>query len=66
VVTRQVRLQGITVGHRDGFAAMMRAFAQHKVKPVIDRTFRFEQLKEAMAYLESGAHFGKVCIRHRD
>ncbi|MFN0303391.1 MAG: zinc-dependent alcohol dehydrogenase family protein, partial [Burkholderiales bacterium] len=42
VVTRQVRLQGITVGHRDGFAAMMRAFAQHKVKPVIDRTFRFE------------------------
>ncbi len=64
VVTRQVRLQGITVGHRDGFAAMMRAFAQHQVKPVIDRTFRFEQLKEAMAYLESGAHFGKVCISH--
>ncbi|MFM9884341.1 MAG: zinc-dependent alcohol dehydrogenase family protein [Burkholderiales bacterium] len=64
VVTRQVRLQGITVGHRDGFAAMMRAFALHQVKPVIDRTFRFEQLKEAMKYLESGAHFGKVCISH--
>ncbi|MBI2751985.1 MAG: NAD(P)-dependent alcohol dehydrogenase [Betaproteobacteria bacterium] len=64
VVTRQVRMQGITVGHRDGFEAMVRAFEQHKLKPVIDRVFAFEELKEAMAYLKSGAHFGKVCIRH--
>ena len=64
VVTRHVRLQGITVGHRDGFEAMVRAFEQHKVKPVIDRVFAFEELKEAMAYLKSGAHFGKVCIGH--
>jgi NADPH:quinone reductase-like Zn-dependent oxidoreductase len=64
VVTRQVRLQGITVGHRDGFEAMMRAIEQHRVRPVIDRVFAFEQLKNALAYLKSGAHFGKICIRH--
>jgi NADPH:quinone reductase-like Zn-dependent oxidoreductase len=64
VVTRQVRLQGITVGHRDGMEAMVRAVAQHKLKPVIDKVFRFEELKEAMAHLKSGAHFGKVCIKH--
>jgi NADPH:quinone reductase-like Zn-dependent oxidoreductase len=64
VVTRQVRLQGITVGNRDGFEAMMRAIGQHRLKPVLDRTFAFEQLKEAMAYLKSGAHFGKVVIQH--
>jgi len=64
VVTRQVRLQGITVGHRDGFEAMMRAIEQHRVRPVIDRVFAFEQLKDALAYLKSGAHFGKICIRH--
>jgi NADPH:quinone reductase-like Zn-dependent oxidoreductase len=64
VVTRQVRLQGITVGHRDGFEAMLRAVEQHKVKPVLDRTFAFAQLKEAMAYLKSGAHFGKIVIKH--
>jgi D-arabinose 1-dehydrogenase-like Zn-dependent alcohol dehydrogenase len=64
VVTRHVRLQGITVGHRDGFEAMLRAFDQHKVKPVVDRVFAFEELKEAMAYLKSGAHLGKICIRH--
>jgi len=64
VVTRQVRLQGITVGHRDGFEAMMRAIDQHQIQPVVDRVFPFEALKEAMAYLKSGAHFGKICIRH--
>ena len=25
---------------------------------------RIEELKEAMAYLKKGAHFGKVCIQH--
>jgi NADPH:quinone reductase-like Zn-dependent oxidoreductase len=64
VVTRQVRLQGITVGHRDGFEAMMRAIDQHKLRPVVDRVFDFADLKEAMAHLKSGAHYGKICIRH--
>jgi NADPH:quinone reductase-like Zn-dependent oxidoreductase len=64
VVTRQVRLQGVTVGHRDSFEAMVRALDQHKLKPVIDRVFAFAELKDAMAYLKSGAHYGKVCIRH--
>lgn len=64
VVTRHVRLQGISVGHRDSFESMMRALEQHRLKPVIDRVFEFEALKEAMAYLRSGAHFGKVCIAH--
>jgi NADPH:quinone reductase-like Zn-dependent oxidoreductase len=64
IVMRQVRMQGIGVGHRNAFEAMARAIGQHKLAPVIDKVFPFEQLKEAMAYLKSGAHFGKVCIRH--
>ncbi|MFZ4480834.1 MAG: zinc-dependent alcohol dehydrogenase family protein [Rhodoferax sp.] len=64
IITRQVRLQGVTVGHRDGFEAMLRAMDQHKVRPIVDRSFGFEELKEAMAYLKSGAQFGKVCIAH--
>lgn len=64
VVTRQVRLQGITVGHRDGFEAMLRAIDRHRIRPVIDRVFAFDQLKDAMAYLKGGAQFGKICIRH--
>lgn len=64
VVTRQVRLQGVTVGHRDGFEAMVRALEQHKLRPVVDRVFAFEELKQALAHLKSGAQFGKVCISH--
>jgi NADPH:quinone reductase-like Zn-dependent oxidoreductase len=64
VVTRQVRLQGITVGSRDMFEAMLRAIGQHKLEPVIDKVFEFDQLKEGMAHLKSGAQFGKICIRH--
>ena len=64
VVTRHVRLQGISVGHRDSFESMMRALEQHRLKPVIDRIFEFAALKEAMTYLKGGAHFGKVCIAH--
>lgn len=64
VVTRQVRLQGVTVGHRDSFEAMMRMLEQHRMEPVIDKVFAFAELKEAMAYLKSGAQFGKICISH--
>jgi len=64
IVTRKVRLQGITVGHRLGFEAMVRAFAQHRLNPIVDRVFAFEDLREALDYLAGGVHFGKICIRH--
>lgn len=64
VITRQVRMQGVTVGHRDGFEAMLRAMEQHRLRPMVDRVFAFDQLKEAMACLREGAQFGKVCIAH--
>lgn len=64
IVTRQVRLQGITVGCRDDFEQMCRAIEQHGVVPVIDETFGFEELVPAMERLKSGRQFGKICIRH--
>jgi NADPH:quinone reductase-like Zn-dependent oxidoreductase len=64
IITRQVRLQGITVGHRDSFEAMLRAMSQHRIEPIVDRVFGFEELKEAMAYLQGGTQFGKICLQH--
>jgi NADPH:quinone reductase-like Zn-dependent oxidoreductase len=64
IVTRHVRMQGITVGNRDDFTKMTNAIAQHKLQPVIDRVFAFEDLRLALQYLSSGKHIGKVCIRH--
>ena len=63
IFMRQIRVQGILVGSREGFEAMNRAIAQHELRPVVDRVFPFEQAREAMEYLGERRHFGKVCLR---
>ncbi|MGH8740626.1 MAG: zinc-binding dehydrogenase, partial [Burkholderiales bacterium] len=63
IVTRRVRLQGITVGTPDEFESMLRAIERHRLKPVVDRVLGFDDLREALDYLASGAHFGKICLR---
>jgi len=63
IVTRQVRLQGVTVGHRDGFDAMLRAMARHRIHPVIGRTFAFEDLKPALEEIANPTAIGKTVIR---
>ena len=60
---KQIRLQGIYVGSRAMFEQMNDAIALHKLKPVIDRVFPFEEAPGAFRYLEKGGHVGKVCIR---
>lgn len=62
ILQKRVRVQGISVGSRDSFEEMNRAIVQQKLHPVIDQVFPFDKAKEAMAYLESGTHFGKVVI----
>jgi NADPH:quinone reductase-like Zn-dependent oxidoreductase len=63
ILMKSVRVQGIYVGSRDMFEAMNRAIALHQLRPVVDRVFPFAEIKEALRYLESGSHFGKVCLR---
>jgi NADPH:quinone reductase-like Zn-dependent oxidoreductase len=63
ILHKHVRVQGIYVGSRDLFEDMNPAIAQQKMSPVVDRIFPFTEAREALAYLESGAHFGKVVIR---
>lgn len=62
-MARQVRLQGVTVGHRDGFEAMLAAMAHHQVRPVLGETFAFDALRDAMDHLRQGGHVGKTLIR---
>ena len=63
IFVKSVRVQGIYVGSRKMFEKMNRAVESSGMRPVIDRVFEFEQTIEAMRYMESGSHFGKVCIR---
>ena len=59
---KNARIQGILVGSREMFEGMNRAMAVNQVHPVIDKVFPFNQAREAYRHLESGTHFGKVCI----
>ena len=63
ILMRSIRLQGIFVGSRAMFERMNRAIEMHNIKPVIGRVFPFEETPAALAYMESGSHFGKIVIR---
>ncbi len=61
MVTRNIRLQGITVGGANMFRNMVQAMEQHQTRPNIDNSdFAFEDVGAALAALPKGQHFGKV------
>ncbi len=64
IFMKAIRLQGIFVGSKVMFEEMLRAITYHKLEPVIDRVFGFEEAREALKYMASGRHFGKIVIRY--
>jgi NADPH:quinone reductase-like Zn-dependent oxidoreductase len=56
-------LRGIYVGSRQMFEAMNRAISAHRIEPVIDRVFKFDEAADAYRHLKSQTHLGKVVIR---
>ncbi|MCC6589032.1 MAG: NAD(P)-dependent alcohol dehydrogenase [Bryobacterales bacterium] len=60
---KAIRIQGIFVGSRQMFEAMNRVIDFHKICPVVDRVFSFDEAREALRHFETGSHFGKVVIR---
>ncbi|KAK9437431.1 Alcohol dehydrogenase superfamily, zinc-type [Metarhizium brunneum] len=63
---RNVTLRGIINGGKDRFEEMLGFYEDKKIRPVVGRVFAFADAKEAMAYLASGKHFGKVVIKVGD
>lgn len=63
VLRQSVTMQGIFVGSRAMFEDMNRAISAHKMKPVVDRVFAFDDCRAALEYLRSGAHFGKIVLK---
>jgi NADPH:quinone reductase-like Zn-dependent oxidoreductase len=62
VQAKRLRLQAVTVGSRRDQLDMVRAIEVNQIRPVIDSRFPLEQLTDAFRRLQSGQHFGKVCI----
>jgi NADPH:quinone reductase-like Zn-dependent oxidoreductase len=57
-----VDITRVMCGSRLDFETMNRAIAFHKLRPVIDSRYRFEQLPDALRHLQSGRHLGKIVI----
>jgi NADPH:quinone reductase-like Zn-dependent oxidoreductase len=59
---RNARVRRIYVGSSAMFEAMNRALSLHQVRPVVDRTFRFDEARKALEHLQGASHFGKLAL----
>lgn len=62
ILMKRLRIAGIMVDSRTALEDMLRFIEKHAIMPVIERSFPFEQLPDALQLMESGGHFGKIVI----
>lgn len=64
IFMKSVKLQGIFVGSRQMFEGLNQMLCMHShLKPVVDKVFEFDEAREALKYMESAAHFGKIVVK---
>jgi NADPH:quinone reductase-like Zn-dependent oxidoreductase len=63
LLTKGVRAQGVIAGSRADFLRMSKYLEQHKIRPVIERTYAFDDWQKAFADLDSGNFVGKLVMR---
>lgn len=62
VIIKNLRLRGVTAGNRRMYHELLTAAATHRLHPVIDKRFAFDDAPAAYACLEAGQHIGKILI----
>jgi NADPH:quinone reductase-like Zn-dependent oxidoreductase len=62
LMSKQLRVVGLTVGSRQHQLDMIAAINATGIKPVLDKSFPLAQLGDAFRHQESGAHFGKITV----
>ena len=64
LIGRNASATGIFVGSRADFEALNAFIEQHKLKPIIARSYEFFNAELAFEQMDSDDHFGKIVIRH--
>lgn len=59
---KHLRLTGIAVGSREMQEQMVAAIDIAGIKPIVDKSFAFDELADAFRYQETGQHFGKIVV----
>lgn len=62
LVMKRLRVTGILVDSRAQFEKLVAFLETHRIEPVIDRRFAFEEFPEALRHMEAGGHFGKIVV----
>ena len=62
ILRKSLAVNGIYVGSRAMQEQFHRALEVNNIHPVVDRIFKFDQAKEAYAFLQSARHYGKIVI----
>jgi NADPH:quinone reductase-like Zn-dependent oxidoreductase len=63
LIRKNVLVKGLTGGPRRALERLHRAVESSGMRPVIDKTFSFDDAPAAFAHLATGDHMGKVVIR---
>jgi NADPH:quinone reductase-like Zn-dependent oxidoreductase len=63
VFSKNLHIHGISVGSREQFDDMCAHIEKWKLKPVVDKTFPFDDVPQALKLMESAGHFGKIVVR---
>jgi len=62
LLMKTARAQGVFVGSRVDYTRMGEFITRHKLHPVIDKVFTFEEREAALKHLGSGNFVGKIVI----
>lgn len=62
ILMNEVTLSGVMVGPRSAALALHRALERTATRPVLDRTFAFDALPDALRHLEAQRHVGKITL----
>ena len=60
--SKQQSIMGSTMGDSAAFDECLSLILDKKIKPIIDRSFSFEKIRDAHDYLENSSHVGKVIL----
>jgi NADPH:quinone reductase-like Zn-dependent oxidoreductase len=62
IFMKALRLIGVFVGSRKMFEDMNDAIAAAALRPVVDKSFSFDDVQAALNLMKSGSHFGKIVV----
>jgi NADPH:quinone reductase-like Zn-dependent oxidoreductase len=63
LIMRNVRMQGVLVGHKRGFEELVALACRARLEVPIDRVYPLARAADAFERLAAGEHVGKICFQ---